>query len=205
MKAFLSVSIILAIAMIFSSVVLAAEPIHSENLIPAGGPWKPVALEEGKTIGQDFKASKSFDEMTIYAPTWTEKTSGFTFTLRKDGPKGKVVHTQKVENATDGQTTFTFNAQAPGKYYAEMSKPIGKIGWWTKTSDVHADGTAYENGQAVNGEDRTLALRLMKEAPVETKPAANPKTGDNGFAIYAILALAAAFTMVIARRTARQR
>jgi hypothetical protein len=170
MRVFISMGIVLALVMSFVSVAL-AKPIHEEVLISVSDPKKPVQLEGGKSIGQEFIAGKYFDQMIIYAPTWGKKDSGFTFTLRKNGINGGVVHTQKVENAKDGQTTFTFDAQAPGKYYAEMSKPVGPIGWWTREGNPYPDGTAFADGKAIDPEDRALVLQLIKEVPAETKPA----------------------------------
>ncbi|UVI33218.1 hypothetical protein [Paenibacillus spongiae] len=145
--------------------------IYEDVLVPHAGSMNPVMLVEGETLGQDFLAVRSFNQLTLAAPTWTTSDSGFTFTLYKDGPTGKPVFTTDVRNARDNRTDLFLPEQPPGRYYAEMSNPVGTIGWWTKVDeDTYAGGIAYQDGSALTGADRAIVSRLVEEETTAEEP-----------------------------------
>ncbi|MCQ6557112.1 hypothetical protein [Paenibacillus mendelii] len=151
------------------------EFIYEDIFVPHAGSMNPVMLVDGEPIGQDFLAARPFNQLTLAAPTWTQADSGFTFTLYKDGPSGKPVFTTDVHNARDNRTDLFLPEQPPGRYYAEMSNPVGAIGWWTRTDDdAYAGGIAYLNGKALTGADRAIVARLVEEQTTAEEPAFVP-------------------------------
>lgn len=123
----------------------------------------PVAelLEPGHTLGQSFTvAAGQLLEVGIRTPTWWEKDSAATMTLRKGGPTGQVLVSRRLEKIVDnGEQVLQVPEAGAGVYYVELSEPKGKVGWWSTRDDALPDGEAVRDGQAVEGRDRSLRLR----------------------------------------------
>ncbi|MCQ6562901.1 hypothetical protein [Paenibacillus mendelii] len=149
---------IVALSMV--SVVFAASTEIS--IVPESGNHSPVQLTDPNgTLGQEFIAPQSFNTVVLPLPTWGTTTSGYTFTLRKHGPSGEIVYQEDIRNAQDNRSTIQVGDQGIGRYYAEISKPVGSIGWWTR-EDVYNRGAAYENGKPVLGSDRETIIRYVE-------------------------------------------
>jgi hypothetical protein len=120
-----------------------------------------VALTLGHTLGQSFTTAHSFDAVAGCFPTWTTKDSALTLSLRRDGPGGPPVASQRFVNVEDNAwLSLRFNPPLPaGTYYLEMSNPKGTVGWWSNTADVYPHGEALADGKPVSG-DRTLRISL---------------------------------------------
>lgn len=124
----------------------------------------PARLEEGRTLGQSFVAHQPFNRVGGSFPTWTSSSSGFTLTLRREGPRGPVVVSNTYRNITDNAwIILEVDSQPPGTYYLEISNPVGPVGWWTATQNPYADGSAYVDGEPVPGHDRSLLFDFRTE------------------------------------------
>ncbi|MGV3772373.1 MAG: hypothetical protein ACO1QB_05690 [Verrucomicrobiales bacterium] len=124
----------------------------------------PEQLLSGEVLGQTFQASKAFVAVGGSFPTWNEANSGMRLTLRADGPGGKVLASEQYGKVEDNGWTMLqlSNALPAGKYYLEMTEPVGKIGWWTHTKDQAAGEESYNNGSARAG-DRTLSVTYAED------------------------------------------
>ncbi|MGA1235812.1 MAG: ThuA domain-containing protein [Limisphaerales bacterium] len=121
----------------------------------------PVPLKPGHTLGQMFEAKQQFVGVGGRFPTWNSEGSMVTLTLRKDGPQGRVLLSQRFTNVLDNAWLVLESKQpvAAGSYYLEASDSSGQIGWWSASVDSQPGGVAIEDHQAVHG-DRTLRLLL---------------------------------------------
>lgn len=121
-------------------------------------------LTSGRTLGQSFRADQPFNRVGGSFPTWNTATSGLTLTLRREGPTGPAIATQRFTNIVDNGWLFLeTDAQPPGNYHLEISDPVGTVGWWTATRDVYSDGSAYNNGVPEAMVDRTLQFELLSD------------------------------------------
>ena len=116
-------------------------------------------LKSGATLGQTFRAGAPFSQVGTNIPTFAEKGSGVTLSLREGGPTGKLLAQQRFENVADGpEVLLELPAQQPaGTYYLEMSQPKNRVGWWGDSANVDPFGQAYLNGQPVAG-DREVRI-----------------------------------------------
>ena len=66
---------------------------------------------------------------------------------------------RRFENVADNAwLSLTLAKPLPaGTYYLEASEPNGRIGWWSHTEDVYADGQAFADRAPIPG-DRTLQI-----------------------------------------------
>jgi len=89
-------------------------------------------LGEGETLGRGFTVDVPFDSAAFPTPTWGDRGSSATLTLRRGDAKGEVVASRRVEDASDnGWQALDLDAPAPaGAYYLELSEPEGRIGVW---------------------------------------------------------------------------
>ncbi|WP_067433295.1 glycoside hydrolase family 78 protein [Nocardioides jensenii] len=128
----------------------------------------PAELLAGKTLGQTFTADRPFDAAAGRMPTWNTADSDVTVTLRRDGPAGAVLATQRlVDHPDNGWGEVKLDAPAePGTYYLEISDVEGKVGWWSHSDDKYAHGTAYADGEPVAG-DRTVRWTPTTQADDE--------------------------------------
>ncbi len=117
----------------------------------------PASLEEGSTLGQTFETDAAFTATAGRMPTWSTDDSGFTMSLRQDGPEGDLLAEHRVVDHPDnGWATLELEEPLPaGSYYLEISDLDGTAGWWSHTQDTYAHGTAYADGEPVAG-DRTV-------------------------------------------------
>lgn len=119
----------------------------------------PAELRSGHTLGQSFTATAALESVGGRFPTWQASDSGMTLTLYREGPGGERLRRERVENVRDNEwRMLRFDPPLPpGRFHLEMSEPRGRIGWWSHTDDVLADGEAFADGAPVAG-DRTLRL-----------------------------------------------
>jgi len=147
-----------------------ADPSYAEgNYAPL---HEPAQLVQGDSLGQSFTADSTFLEVGGEFPTWNTTGSGMTMVLREKGPNGRILARRRVVNVVDNSTVFVSSAKPvpPGKYYLEVTDPVGQIGWWSYSGNVYDGGTAYEGGDATVG-DRTLWIGYSNEAqPVRLSP-----------------------------------
>lgn len=111
-------------------------------------------LTSGLTLGQSFKSAVPFEAVTVYAPTWGTKGSGFTMKLFRGSPSGTPLAQRKCVNVSDNEMVqLTLSTPLPaGEYTVQISNPVGTIGWWSHTGDVYKDGQAYVNGMPSVGD-----------------------------------------------------
>jgi len=119
----------------------------------------PVALAEGHTLGQSFATDKTIVAIGASCPTWEERDSEVTITLYRGNAAGERLATRRFEAVRDNAWLMLEMDPPlpPGSYYLELSEPSGRIGWWSHSKDVYADGQAYLDGVDAGG-DRTLRL-----------------------------------------------
>ncbi len=124
----------------------------------------PVELEPGSTLGQTFATEHAFRAVGGRFPTWSTPGAAVTLTLRRDGPGGERVASERFHDVGDNAwVLLTLPAPAgTGTYHLEASEPGGRIGWWSHADDVQPRGRAYRQGQEAEG-DRTL--RLVRDDP----------------------------------------
>ncbi len=124
----------------------------------------PVLLEPGHSLGQVFTSPTPVEKVGGRFPNWNTTGAGMTLTLRREGPDGESISSRRFRNVRDNDwRVLEFDPPLPaGRYYFEMSEPVGRIGWWSHTGDVLPDGQACVDGQPVEG-DRTL--RLLTASP----------------------------------------
>ena len=132
-------------------------------------PRQPTELPQGTTLGQTFTAEKPFLGVGGEFPTWSTADSGMTLSLFEKGPGGHLLARRRFEHVADNATVMLdADAALPaGKYYLEMSRPVGKIGWWGYSGDVYAAGQAFDTGEPAGG-DRALHVRYAAGTTGET-------------------------------------
>ncbi len=118
-------------------------------------------LERNRTIGQSFVAQRAFTAVGGCFPTWFTTESGMTLRLMKDGPGGELVAERMFSNVPDNAwIMLETELQPPGRYYLEMSCPVGTVGWWSANDDLIPDGEAYRDGKQVQRFPGTVLERL---------------------------------------------
>jgi hypothetical protein len=119
-------------------------------------------LDAGRTLGQSFTVVRpGLAQVGGCFPTWYQTGTSMTLTLRRGGPGGEVVASQRFYRVADNSwQKLTFPPQPAGAYYLEMSLPAGTIGWWTSSADTYAVGTAYADGQPLPDLDRAFTYAL---------------------------------------------
>src|SRR5699024_1605907 len=82
-------------------------------------------------------------------------------------PQGEVLEEERFTDIkNESWVSMELEEGLPaGNYYLEASDPEGDIGWFSHSDDIYKGGTAFEDGEPVEG-DRTLR--------VETTPAPAP-------------------------------
>ena len=129
----------------------------------------PAELRKGSSLGQSFTVDRLFMGAAGEFPTWRTTESGMTLSLYAGGPGGKLLARRKFENVHDNATVL-IEMERPlpaGKYYLEMSDPVGQIGWWGYTGSVYGGGSAYETGAPTPG-GRSLLVRYPGEPDTHT-------------------------------------
>lgn len=123
-----------------------------------------VELEPGATLGQTFTTDHSLTAVGGRLPTWRSRDAAVTLTLRRDGPGGSRLASERFHFVDDNSWPLLRLPEAipPGRYHLEASEPGGRIGWWSHTDDTDPAGQAFLRGEPVAG-DRTL--RLVRADP----------------------------------------
>lgn len=123
-----------------------------------------VELEPGAVLGQTFTASQPFLAVGGRFPTWRTRGAAVTLTLRRDGPGGERIASERFHDVEDNSWRLVRlnTPQPPGSYHLEASEPGGRIGWWTHGGNPQPGGQATLAGTPVDG-DRTLRLALADE------------------------------------------
>jgi len=118
-----------------------------------------VELAPGHTLAQSLRAERPIQAVSGRFPTWQTTNSAVTLSLRRGGPAGECIASQRFERVADNAwLSFRLpSPQPPGLYVLEASEPSGKIGWWSHTNDTFRAGEAFVDGQPVAG-DRTLRI-----------------------------------------------
>ncbi len=111
------------------------------------------------TLGQLFTADRPFTGVGGRFPTYRTAGCAVTLSLYRGGPGGELVTRSRLTDVPDNAWQFlTADEPLPaGTYYLEQSQPSGPVAWWTSSTDAVDWGTAYENGEAVEG-DRTIRV-----------------------------------------------
>ncbi|MBM3500789.1 MAG: hypothetical protein FJX74_19185, partial [Armatimonadetes bacterium] len=135
---------------------------------------RPDMLRPGQALGQSFHVEDAtFTAVAAKLPTWAEKGSAVTLTLRRGGPGGEVIATRRAEDLQDnGWESVTCPAQPPGEYFLELSAPLGTVGWWSHSDEVFPAGRAHADGQPLPGGDRTIRIigaRQLGEATLSAR------------------------------------
>ncbi|BDI32928.1 hypothetical protein CCAX7_49790 [Capsulimonas corticalis] len=135
---------------------------------------RPAELTVGETLGQALTVSRPFLEVGGQFPTWAAAGSGMTLSLFADGPHVARLAQRSWADVKDNATLLigTGKVLPPGKYYLEMSRPVGRIGWWGSFGGLSQSG-AYENGEPVSG---ARSLRVRYAAAEEALPLDAPTT-----------------------------
>ena len=141
---------------------------------------QPAELTRDGALGQTFTADRPFTAVGGEFPTWNTVGSGMTLSLYAAGPGGRLLARQAFAAVADNATVLLGAGRTlpPGRYRLEMSRPVGRIGWWSYAGDV------YDGGEATDGEtplagDRALKIRYAGEAPAVTlSPGAPSKTQE---------------------------
>ena len=137
----------------------------------------PGQLEKGNTYGQSFTATKLFTQVGGAFPTYHTTTSGMTLSLyaagADGGPGGKRLLRRTFANLHDNDTVL-LKSDRPlpaGRYYLEMSDPVGTVGWWSETRERYDAGRAWQ-GSAPQSGDRSIIVQYVGDtAPT---PLLNP-------------------------------
>ncbi|HJN15028.1 MAG TPA: hypothetical protein QGH10_06050 [Armatimonadota bacterium] len=126
----------------------------------------PALLHEGETFGQSFVIdSGTFTRIAVKLPTWNTTDSAATIALKRAGPGGDVIATRRAENVRDNSwQELTFDPQAAGTYYVELSELKGQLGWWSLRGDALPDGQAFADGQPQEGLERTIRITGTRPA-----------------------------------------
>lgn len=122
----------------------------------------PVVLEPGGFLGQTFTARRAFRAVGGRFPTWQTRDGAVTLTLRRGGPGGVEVASQRFLNVPDNAWLEVRLPEVtdPGVYYLEAGGVKGRVGWWSEDRDVWEGGEAWADGERVAG-DRTLRIRWV--------------------------------------------
>ena len=128
-------------------------PAYAEGPVPDAVASRQAELTPGSgTLGQTFTADKPFVAVGGEFPTWNTTGSGHdAFALR--GRAGRQTAGAATVRACGRQRQPFFfppaNPLPPGKYYLEMSQPVGRIGWWSYSRpDVYDNGRRLTDGDA---------------------------------------------------------
>ena len=130
---------------------------------------QPAELRNGGALGQTFTADRPFTAVGGEFPTWNTKTSGMTLALYTGGPGGRRLARRTFAAVSDNATVLLDAGRTlpAGRYYLEMSQPIGHVGWWSYAGDVYAGGQAIEGGVPGEG-DRALHMLYVGETKTVT-------------------------------------
>lgn len=135
---------------------------------------RPADLAAYRSVGQSITcAYGGLTTISLSMPTYTRVPPvGFTFTVREDGPEGRVIAQREVgaEIRDNAWVPIRIDEAVPagGRLYIEARAgadlPEQHLGWWTNSGDLYAGGTAYEDGRTTAG-DRRVKLVYHRPLP----------------------------------------
>ena len=113
----------------------------------------PPAITTGHTLGQSFTfTGKALTQITALLAIFNHPGTGATMTLYSGTPETTLtqVASQVFTNLADNAwITFNVPPQPAGKYYLELSNPVGTPTWWYYTGTVvDVGGTQYIDRKA---------------------------------------------------------
>lgn len=128
---------------------------------------QPSQIHPGHTLGQVFTADRVLHAVGGRFPTWGTSDSGVTLRLRREGPDGEVIASQRFNDVRDNDwLQLQLTAPLPaGTYCLEAGDATGRIGWWSHSTGAFDGGKAFADGQVVDG-GRTIRL-LWADAETE--------------------------------------
>ena len=89
---------------------------------------------------------------------------------KEQPPKVNLVVSVKFKNVADDQWTnleFEKDVQSSGLYYIELTNCSGTVGCWGSKKDPYRDGTAWQDGEPLEGCDFSLQYRPKKKGEWE--------------------------------------
>ena len=132
----------------------------------------------GSRWGQTFKArGSSLAAVDVWAAGADRHWDlDFTFTVRENGPRGKIVGPVKTTKAAYqafgvGLHAVSYNpgevSLVPGRtYYVEFTNPEGFNPYvMNRSQDAYPDGAAYQNGVLKDGGSVDLSMTILEYAP----------------------------------------
>ncbi|HEY3782973.1 MAG TPA: hypothetical protein VGL56_17965 [Fimbriimonadaceae bacterium] len=146
-----------------------------------GEAWTPSALNPGHTLGQTFGVLRPFNKIGGVFPTWEKSGSAMTLSLYEGGPTGAILASKKFENVENNSQVLldTGTALPPGRYYLEMSDPIGTVGWWGYSKKIYHDGEAYVDNN-VQYISRSLDIHYADSGPNQIVSLFEPEDQEAG-------------------------
>jgi hypothetical protein len=133
-------------------------------LIPIKDEHKTIALEPGKTLGQDFLVPDNFNAVIVNTPA--KEGAGYTVVLYRDGPSGEKLHEATLKNVTNGENKIeTPKELGAGRYYVELKNPVGEVGWITQPLNYQL-GAAYEGDQLLLDVERVMSIGTKQPVSV---------------------------------------
>ncbi len=125
---------------------------------------RAVELQAQQTLGQSFTVDQPFRAVGAALATWATTDSAVTLELHRDGPDGPLLSQMRCEAVVDNgwQILELADPLPAGRYYLEICRPAGRIGWWSAEADRFPQGSAYRNGEPATG-DRALQILLSDD------------------------------------------
>ncbi|WP_458370193.1 family 78 glycoside hydrolase catalytic domain [Pseudomonas fluorescens] len=127
------------------------------DIIKSQLPATPAQLKPGESQGQSFTTDHAIASVSAEVPTFNTRNTGFTLSLRKNGPDGELVVKRRIQNHPDNEwaTLKLDSPLPPGKYYLEQSEVVGDAGWYTYPDSTYTFGEAYSNAMEISGDRKT--------------------------------------------------
>lgn len=140
---------------------------------------QPAELQSDSTLGQSFTVTKPFTAAGGMFPTWARLDSRVTMSLYANGPGGARLAQKTTAVADNAAVLLDTGKPLPaGKYYLEISNPVGRVGWWGYLGEAYPNGQAFDTGEAVPG-DRTLLVRFAGQTQAQAlSPGGVPAAAD---------------------------
>ncbi len=134
----------------------------------------PVKLEDQTVLTQKFESSTPIAKLVFSSPTWEQKNSSVTITIRDE--VGKVIERVKDQKVSDNAPyAINFKKALPaGIYTVEMRKGAGStVGWWAheceagtyqeKANDIYPVESVKWLETTINGKaiDKVFVLNIV--------------------------------------------
>ena len=138
-------------------------------------------LTERRDAGADVHGGQALHGGRRRVPDVEHDDFGHDALPVRGRPRRQAAGAPDVRSASPTTPTVLLDAGRtlpPGRYYLEMSQPVGHIGWWSYAGDVYAGGQALEADVPASG-DRSLQVRYAGETQAVTlSPNAPPMTPE---------------------------